>query len=332
MEKDLVTRKGIPFEEIPAAGVHGVSIWSFPANLIRLSRGYFRSRQIIRKFQPDVLLFTGGYLAVPMALAGKSLIGKSVPQVLYVPDLQPALALKSLARFADGIAVTTAESIKYFSRSDRVIVTGYPVRPELQNIDKHTACQKFGLREDLPILLVFGGSKGAQSINTALINSLPQLLPIMQIIHLSGQQNWSQVDNVQTQLEPELAARYHPYPYLHEEMGAALGAADLVVSRAGASCLGEYPMYGLPAILVPYPYAWRYQQVNAFYLAEQGAAVILQDSDMNSFLSATILDLMANPRKLAEMRSAMQTLARPDAAHQVASFMVRMAEGNRSTT
>jgi UDP-N-acetylglucosamine--N-acetylmuramyl-(pentapeptide) pyrophosphoryl-undecaprenol N-acetylglucosamine transferase len=110
------------------------------------------------------------------------------------------------------------------------------------------------------------------------------------------------------------SARYHAYPYLHEQMGAALAAADLALSRAGASALGEYPLFGLPAVLVPYPHAWRYQKVNADYLVRHAAAVLLEDEKLSDRLLPTIMDLLNQPKKLASMRAAMQQLAHPQAA------------------
>jgi UDP-N-acetylglucosamine--N-acetylmuramyl-(pentapeptide) pyrophosphoryl-undecaprenol N-acetylglucosamine transferase len=321
MEADLVKRAGVPFEAIPAAGVHGVGLRSLPGNLRQLSRGFVASRRILANFQPDVLFFTGGYVAAPMAIAGRRWFSKSVHAVLYVPDLEPGLALKTLARFADRIAITVEESRPYFSRQHRVIVTGYPVRSELLLWDRPQAFRAMNLLNDLPVLLVFGGSTGAQSINRALLKALPELLKVTQIIHITGQRNWEDGTSVQNNLETTLAERYHPYPYLHEEMGAALRAADLVVSRAGASSLGEYPAFGLPAVLVPYPYAWRYQQINAEYLAARGAAMILPDEVLADRLVPVVTDLITKPVNLAQMRAAMQALARPDAAEQIAAIL-----------
>jgi UDP-N-acetylglucosamine--N-acetylmuramyl-(pentapeptide) pyrophosphoryl-undecaprenol N-acetylglucosamine transferase len=108
-------------------------------------------------------------------------------------------------------------------------------------------------------------------------------------------------------------------------MGAALSAADLVLSRAGASCLGEYPLFGLPAILVPYPYAWRYQQVNAQYLERHGAAVIVRDQDLADQLVPQVRRLLDNPQKLAQMRSSMRDLAQPRAAQDIAGMVRSLA-------
>ncbi len=331
MEVDLVKRKDVPFDAIPAAGVHGVGLRSLPGNLMQLSRGYGASRNILHSFRPDVMFFTGGYVGVPMALAGQTLLGKKPPTVLYVPDIEPGLALKTLARFADRIAVTTDDSVRYYPHKERVSVTGYPVRPELIDWTREQAIQIFNLAPDLPVLLVLGGSTGAQSINRGLVNVLPKLLNKMQIIHISGQRNWNEIQAVSQGLSPDLALRYHARPYLHEEIGAAFRVADLVLSRAGASVLGEYPLFGLPAVLVPYPYAWRYQHVNAEYLARRGAALILADADLSLKLLDTIQGLILDAEKLDQMRKAMRVLARPEAARRIADLIDKQELTDRST-
>ena len=336
MEADLVKQasrllnRDIPFRAIPTAGVHGVGWRKLPGNFARLSRGYFASRQVLRDFRPDILLFTGGYVAVPMALAGREFFMKKIPSVLYVPDIEPGLALKVLGRYADRIAATTEDTCKYFAHQERVSVTGYPVRPELLEWSREQAFYAFDLVQGRPVLLVLGGSSGAQSINRALFAALPGLLEDLQIIHISGERNWDEVEAVEKLLNPDIARHYHAYPYLHAEMGAALKAADLVVSRAGASCLGEYPSFGLPAILAPYPYAWRYQQTNAEYLASRGAAVILADGDLMENLSRIVHDLIHDPGKLASMQTAMLSLAHPDAAVRIADLVNRTAMEDRS--
>jgi UDP-N-acetylglucosamine--N-acetylmuramyl-(pentapeptide) pyrophosphoryl-undecaprenol N-acetylglucosamine transferase len=117
------------------------------------------------------------------------------------------------------------------------------------------------LDEGARTVLVFGGSRGARSINEAVWDILPNLLEIAQVVHITGELDWPRVPAVIEKLDATYANRYHPHAYLHEGMGQALGAADLVVSRAGAATIGEYPLFGLPAVLVPYPHAWRYQEV-----------------------------------------------------------------------
>jgi UDP-N-acetylglucosamine--N-acetylmuramyl-(pentapeptide) pyrophosphoryl-undecaprenol N-acetylglucosamine transferase len=324
MEAALVERAVIPFQAIPAAGIHGVVLEQLPRNLGQLRRGYFASRRILRQFKPDVLFFTGGYLAVPMALAGWK-----IPTLLYVPDIEPGLALKTLARFADCIALTAEDSRKYFSPRAQTIFTGYPTRASLANWTRKDARKKLGLDNDLPVLLISGGSKGARSINNAVCQNLPALLELAQVVHISGELDWPNVQAARQNLSKTQTARYHAFPYLHEEMGAALAAADLAVTRAGASTLGELPLFSLPAILVPYPHAWRYQTVNADYLVERGAAVMIEDSQLFEKLIPTVNDLLKNPAKIKSMREAMNHLSHPQAAAEIGCQLLALAGERR---
>ncbi|MBT3336891.1 MAG: undecaprenyldiphospho-muramoylpentapeptide beta-N-acetylglucosaminyltransferase [Anaerolineae bacterium] len=320
MEAALVERQGIPFATIPAAGVHGVGLRTLPKNIVKLMRGVLASRKILREFKPNVLFFTGGYVAVPMAIAGIN-----IPSLLCVPDIEPGLALKALAWFADKITVTAPTSSAYFSRKERIVTTGYPLRNELTQWEKASARKKFDLNADEPVLLVFGGSKGARSINNALIANLPALLEKTQVVHISGKLDWETVQNARNTLAPQQAERYRAFDYLHEEMGAALASADLVISRAGASSLGEFPLFGLPALLVPYPYAWRYQKVNAEYLEDKGAARMIRDEDLQGNLLSLVSDLLDNSQKLNEMHIAMKALSRPQAAENIAQELLAIA-------
>jgi len=312
MESRLVERSGIPFRTIPAAGVHGIGLRTMPRNLWQLGRGVFASRRILREYKPDVLFFTGGYVAVPMALAGWK-----VPSLLYVPDIEPGLALNTLARFADKIAITAEDSYHYFRHPGRITLTGYPTRTDLTGITRQAAQRILGLTDESPVLLVSGGSKGARSINNAVLANLPVLVEMAQIVHITGELDWPGMEAKMKELSKTQSARYHAFPYLHEEMGAALAAADLALSRAGASTLGEYPLFGLPAILVPYPHAWRYQKVNADYLVQHNAAVMLQDARLSNEILPTVNAILGQPQKLASMRIAMKSLSHPEAAAEI---------------
>ena len=170
-----------------------------------------------------------------------------------------------------------------------------------------------------------GGSKGARSINDAVLAHLPELLELAEVIHISGSLDWETVQGAEAGLSSGQRKRYHIFPYLHEEMGAALSVADLVVSRAGASSIGEYPFFGLPAVLVPYPYAWRYQKINADYLTRNSAAVLIPDQRLNDDLVVIVKDLLQNPEKRASMQAAMRTLAKPNAARAIANQIIELA-------
>ena len=315
MEAELVQREKIPFRAIPAAGLHGVGLRSVPGNLVRLARGYFSAQKIIREFHPDVMLFTGGYVGVPVAAAGRK-----IPSVVFVPDLEPGQALRTIGRFARRIAVSVEDSRQYFPNRDRVAITGYPTRPDLGKWDRAAARRELQIDADLPLILVTGGSKGAVGLNSAVYPILTEILAQARVLHLTGSVDFERASEVRRQLPASLADRYLVHPYMHE-MGAAFAAADIAVCRAGASTLGELPLFGLPAVLVPYPYAWRYQKANAAYLAGHGAGLYLEQAYLPNRLLPTLQGLLTDPRQLASMRQAMLALARPLAAGQIGGLI-----------
>ena len=321
MEGEIISRLNIAYQEIPAAGLHGVGLRSLPGNLSKLFRGYLKAGRIIREFKPDALFFTGGYLAVPAAYAGRS-----VPSMVFIPDIEPGLAIRTIANRAEWIAVSVEESQNYTPPGKPVLVSGYPVRNKMLDWTRDEALDALDLNPQLPVLLVFGGSKGARSINQALIRILPELLEEMQVLHITGKLDWEAMKTNRDQLSETAQQNYKVYPFLHERMGAALRSSDLVVSRSGASILGEYPMFELPSILVPYPFAWRYQKTNASYLVNQGAAVLIRDEDLAEKLLPEIRFLVRDGEKREAMRAALRQLARPDAAKKIARQLFNMAD------
>lgn len=314
MEASLVERAGVRFVSVPAAGVHGVGWRALPGNLLQLARGVAAARRVLAEYRPQALLLTGGYVGVPVALAARR-----VPKLVYVPDIEPGQALKLMARLADRLAVTADESLPRLPRRSRARVTGYPTRPDLRGVDRDQAKRHFGLDPAIPTLLVFGGSKGALSLNEALWGCLSEMLRISQVVHITGSLDWPRTEAQQRQLGAELGSRYHAFAYLHDEMALALAAADLAVARAGAATLGELPLFGLPGVLVPYPHAWRYQKVNAEYLAARGGAIRIDDADLASRMLPVVGDLLSDPERLERMRRSMRQLARPQAAAEIAA-------------
>lgn len=319
-----MARAGLTFEAISALGLRGKNPFAATRGLWALSQGYRQSRAILQRFRPDVLLATGGYVCVPVTLAAWQM---KVPVIIYLPDIEPGLAIKFLARFADRVAVTAPEAQQFFNPG-LAVVTGYPIRPELVTAAgaarKATARQRLNLSEAAPVLLVFGGSRGARSINRAITRHLNDYLVAGQLIHVTGTLDEKWVQAKKAALPAELQARYHVSAYLHEAMLEALLAADLVVARAGASTLGEFPAVGLPAVLVPYPYAGAHQQRNAGYLARHQAAVIVKDSDLDQKLKETVISLLTDANRLNQMSHACQQLAQPDAAARLAQEIVRV--------
>ena len=328
VEEGLTNRAGINFEGVSVARVRGRNLLAILRGLWALNRGFWQARRMLKTFRPDVLFVTGGYVCAPVTLAARS---KRVPVLIYLPDVKPGLAIKFLTRFADRVAVTVPSAKVYF-RPGQGVVTGYPVRRQLFERVADEARAKLGLEvkaEALPVLLVFGGSQGARSINQAVSEGLEDLLAVAHVIHISGQRDAEWAQARRASLPERLRGRYHLYAYLNEEMTDALLAADLVVSRAGASTLGEFPAAALPAVLVPYPHAGAHQWDNARYLVEAGAAIAIADADLETALVPTVLDLLADESRRDAMGQATHSLARPDAARRIGELLFDLSAAYR---
>ena len=206
---------------------------------------------------------------------------------------------------------------------------GQPLLAEKSGILAETrehAWKRFGLSDKQPVLLVFGGSTGARGLSQALMTSLPQILEGWQVLHLVGARDWDWVQASAASLPAATAGRYHPYQYLHSnEMALALAAADLALSRAGASVLGEFPLFELPAILVPYPHAWRYQKTNADVLASRGAAIRVDEETLPNELVPLLVRLLGDASERKRMAAASGAQKRPEAAARLAEELLAIS-------
>ncbi|UCC54271.1 MAG: UDP-N-acetylglucosamine--N-acetylmuramyl-(pentapeptide) pyrophosphoryl-undecaprenol N-acetylglucosamine transferase [Anaerolineaceae bacterium] len=326
MEETLIARYGIQLRTIRGGAIVGVPLQTSIRNTIKLTWSIGTASKLIRHFRPDVMFMTGGYMSPPVALAAWL---HRVPIGIFLPDVEPGSSIKAVLPLAKRIACTTDGSRPYV-RAEKMVVTGYPVRPEIRraaHLTKEEALAKFNLHPDRSTLFVFGGSRGALNINRALMSALPELLKQLQVIHISGTLTWPEVESNAQQLSAEMRTWYRPFPYLHEDMGSAFRAADLVLARAGASMLGEGPAFGLPAILVPLTFAWRYQKVNADYLTERGAAIQLTDDRLSDELLPTVLALLQDKARLLKMSKAAKALDIPEATSRLARFITSLGEG-----
>ena len=319
MERKLVAESGLAFagyRAVLAGPVHGVNPIRILFSLTKLKLGAIQSFVHLFKTRPDVILLTGGWANLPVALSARLL---RVPTVIYLPDIEPGLTIKTLQPFAQKIAITVAASARFFPRG-KSVVTGYPLLHSRLTADREQGRRHFGLDPELKTLLVFGGSRGARNINIALEAHLQRLLDKgIQVLHVTGERDWRRSQRQAGAWDNH--PHYHAFAYLHDEMGLAFAAADLALCRAGASTLAELPIFGLPAVLVPYPYAWRYQRVNADYLTERGAAIRLNDEDLSERLQNTIAELIFDDARLSEMRAQSKALANPNGARRLAGLL-----------
>jgi UDP-N-acetylglucosamine--N-acetylmuramyl-(pentapeptide) pyrophosphoryl-undecaprenol N-acetylglucosamine transferase len=320
IEGELVKRLGVAFVGLEVGGLRGMGLIVKARNALRIARSLGRAQSTLARFRPDVALVTGGYACVPVTLAAWI---RAIPVLIYLPDVVPGLAIRFLSRFAARVAVTSEESY-YYLRRKKVVVTGYPVRRQVFALSRTEAQAALGLDPTTKTLLVFGGSRGARSMNQALSAGLRDLLPICQIVHISGRLDADWVAGMAKGLPDDLQTRYHHYAYLHE-MPQALVAADLAVARAGAATMGEFPAAGLPAVLVPYPHSGQHQQPNAEYMAKNGAARVLPDAELGEKLVPTLMKLLGDENTLTAMRESARAMARKDAAEAIAEQLWLLA-------
>lgn len=316
MERSLVPRAGVPaffFPMAPPVSLSGLAL---------LSLATARSLLLVRRLQPGVTFATGGYVSGPAALASWL---QNVPLVLFLPDVVPGKAVQVLLPLARKIAVSTDASLRDLP-AHKAVVTGYPVREAFLQTSKVQGRERFKVSVDATLLCVFGGSQGARSINKALIRCLPDLLSDYHVIHVCGEKRLSEVQAVKASLPTWKQDNYQLFPYLHDQdMADALAAADLVLCRSGASTLGELPATGTPAVLVPFPDPGVHQRENAAYLAERGAAVVLEDEALGERLGFVLGSLLGDRERLEQMADAARALARPDAAASIASLILESA-------
>ncbi|MDQ7028327.1 MAG: glycosyltransferase [Ardenticatenia bacterium] len=261
-------------------------------------------------------------MTFPVALAAW---WQRVPLLVYLPDIEPGLAVRLMAPLATKVAVTAEPARQHFGR--KAVVTGFPVRGALERNrpPREEARANFGIPADERVVLIFGGSQGAHSLNAAVGHALEALTAEAHVIHIHGRWDRDWLRARRAALPDRTRARYHLFEYLHEEMAHALVAADLVVARAGASTLGEFPAVGLPAILVPYPHSGAHQWANARFLASRGAAVIVPDAEIDRELVPQIRRLLHDQTRLTTMRHAMRALARTGAALAIYELLGTLA-------
>jgi UDP-N-acetylglucosamine--N-acetylmuramyl-(pentapeptide) pyrophosphoryl-undecaprenol N-acetylglucosamine transferase len=312
LERDIVRMSDVPFFSVRAGAVRGRSPTALLASAIGNGRGLIEASRLIRTIRPDVVLATGGFVCVPVVLAAR-LAG--VPSVVYLPDLRPGLAVRFLSRLVDAVAVSFDEVLPLIS-SRRVVVTGYPVRADLASWSPQTARASLGLPADLPVVLIIGGSRGARSINEAIVDGATRLVEKAVVVHSTGVPHFNALrQRLTASLPPDQHDRYRMFPYLGTEFAPALAASTIVVSRAGASTLGELPAVGAVGVLVPYPHAGAHQRLNAEFLDRHGAAVTVDDAGaIAGRLVDTILELLGDSTRRSTMSSAARRLAQPQAS------------------
>ncbi len=298
MEAKTITSYGLRFAPIPAAPLYTEQLWRNWKLPPVLAAALWQSWRLIDRFKPDVVFGTGGYVSFPLIPAAGL---ARLPVVLQEQNLMPGRATRVLARFARQVATAYPESSRYLHAS--TVVTGTPVRMEF-----------WRQKEDFPTrprtILVLGGSQGAKRVNVAVADALPSLLewPDLAIMHQTGARDIDSMQSIKAALPAPVSSRYEPFAFAND-MADRIRAADLVISRAGASTLSEVSAIGIPMVLIPYPFAGGHQRLNVAPYESAGAAIVIPDEEADGArLLGVVRSVLDDPVRYRKMVEAMKRL------------------------
>ena len=314
IEERIVPRYGLPFKTIVAPKLDMEQLWRNWSVPLVAPRALWQGLRIVGEFHPDVVLGTGGYVSAPVILAAAA---RRIPIVLQEQNLLPGRTTRWLSRLARVVATGYEESARYLHT--RCVVTGTPVRTEFT-----IRREAFPPRPQR--LLILGGSQGAHRINRAVANLVAALVSQLELMvwHQTGERDLPEMEAVRAQLG-EAAEAYHPFAFA-EDLAKQVMAADLVLSRAGASAISEVSAVGIPMLLVPGPFAGGHQRLNAEPLARAGAAVIIpDDNSLQDGIFRQVTNLVEDQARYRGMVDAMRALGRPHAADDVVGLLQRVA-------
>jgi UDP-N-acetylglucosamine--N-acetylmuramyl-(pentapeptide) pyrophosphoryl-undecaprenol N-acetylglucosamine transferase len=283
--------------------------------------GILKALKILFFLSPDIIMSKGGYGAIPTTTAGRFL---RIPIFLHESDIIPGKANRTASKFAVQI-FTSFPHTRYFSPK-KVLLVGNPIRRRLLSGSRQEAIQLFQLQNDKPILLILGGSQGAQRINDTLLAILDQALSQFEIIHQVGTLNFKQVSEEASAIMSEANAKYyHPVAFLDEKkLRHAYAAADFIVSRSGSGSIFEIAATGKPCILIPLSTSAQNHQIeNAYTYARTGAAIVLEEINLKPhFFLERIQATLFDDAEVKRLSSAALQFAKPDAARVIASYLL----------
>jgi UDP-N-acetylglucosamine--N-acetylmuramyl-(pentapeptide) pyrophosphoryl-undecaprenol N-acetylglucosamine transferase len=329
LEVDVVPKEGFELLFIDVAGFQRKVSLDTLTTFYRAFKGVFQARAILKRFQPDVAVGTGGYVSGPVVLAAWLL---GIPTLIHEQNALPGYTTRILSRIANMVAVTYPESAKYFPRNAKVRLTGNPIRRSILETKRNQGLAAFGLNPRHLTVLIFGGSQGARAINKVMVKILPEMMRSKdtQVIYQTGKLDYDQVIK---ELEANCAqalrtSRLVVQDYIYR-MDHAMACSDLVVGRAGAISIAEITGRGLPSILIPLPSsAEGHQEKNANALEAAGAAFVIHEKDLspNSLLRA-INKIIDDEKLRGEMATQSRKLGRPGAADELVDIVVSLSRG-----
>jgi UDP-N-acetylglucosamine--N-acetylmuramyl-(pentapeptide) pyrophosphoryl-undecaprenol N-acetylglucosamine transferase len=331
VERDAATQRGIDFVPIPTAKLRRYLSIKNVTDAARFPLGVIAARSALRRFAPDAVLSTGGFVSVPTVVAARGV----APVLTHEQTAIIGLATRINARFAAVLAISHGQSAEEARRIHRrVALTGNPVRSELTTGDRGKGLERFGFDDSLPMTYVTGGARGASPINQRMSDLLPAILGQTQLLHQTGpasaNSDAADLHSRRDAMPVELQRRYRIVEFVRDELADVYAAADIVVGRAGAGTVAELALVGLPSILIPLPGAGGDEQtVNARVLADAGAAVLIAQSEATpERLQSELLKLLGDRDRRASMAAAARSLARPDAAARLADVLLLLASDN----
>ncbi|MBS4207710.1 undecaprenyldiphospho-muramoylpentapeptide beta-N-acetylglucosaminyltransferase [Bacillus sp. FJAT-50079] len=310
LEANIIRKENIPFAPIHITGFKRSLSFENVKTIYRFIKGVRDSKKLLKKFKPDAVIGTGGYVCGPVLYAAAKM---NIPTVIHEQNSVPGLTNKFLSRYVDKVA-TCFEQVGQHFPQNKVILTGNPRASEVVAAKKIGALQSFGLKEHVPTALIFGGSRGAKAINEAVINSLSHLAKKpYQVLYVTGEIHYENVSK-----EAELLGKFDNItivPFIHN-MQEILPSVQVVVGRAGATSIAEISALGLPSILIPSPYVTNnHQEKNAEVLVNKGAAFMLLEKELTSKRLVETLDaVLLDDAKRKKMSEASKELGMRDAS------------------
>ncbi|MDN6625978.1 MAG: undecaprenyldiphospho-muramoylpentapeptide beta-N-acetylglucosaminyltransferase [Pisciglobus halotolerans] len=313
LESRIVPEAKIPFRSIKVEGFKRSLTMDNVKTIVLFLKAIKKSKTIVKEFEPDVVIGTGGYVCAPVVYAATKL---KIPTIIHEQNSVAGITNKFLARYASKVAVCFEEAKQEFSKyPEKIEFTGNPRAQEVSGISKTPVLNQFGLDPDMPTALIFGGSRGARAINETVANSLSMFKERnYQLLFVTGEVHYQQVKKDIKSVNKQIAI----VPYI-TNMPEVFASVSLVVCRSGATTLAELTSLGLPSILIPSPYVTNDHQIrNAESLVNNGAAEMIKEEDLTaqSFLHK-LDDLMTNTNKRSEMAQQAKKMGKPDAADQL---------------
>lgn len=317
----VISDMGIPVKLIKTYKLRRyASIKNF-TEIINLPIGILQSLWHLFWFMPDVIFAKGGGVSFPVVFAAWIY---RIPIVIHESDSVAGLANIVCGKLANKVAISFNESGIFFPFK-KIVLTGNPIRPEILEGTKEKGWEEFKLRGEKPVILVLGGSQGSQKINNILLQVVPKIILKAQLIHVCGIENYEEIKKEISEWKTPNLENYHLSPFLYESLKDAYATSDLVVSRAGANNLSEIISLAKPAILIPLSTsAGDHQLKNAFYYANKGAAVLLEESNLTpNMLYDLIFGILENKERQMNMIRAARALYVPDAAQKIAEEVIK---------